>query len=224
MKKNYSLVFLVLLTFFVISFLSNIIGPLIPEIIEDFHLSLTLVALLPFSFFIAYGVMSIPSGILVERYGEKLSMLLAFVVSFFGALLFAIFPGYLMAITSLFLIGTGMAMLQVVINPLLRVAGGEENLAFYSIMGQLVFGLASFISPLVYSYFATNPSHGAKDSFLDKMFVFLVPENLSWITLYWIFAVLSLIMVIVISFFRFPKVTLKEEQHVVVKEFKSLCN
>src|SRR5688500_2171975 len=71
MKKNYYLVFLVLLTFFVISFLSNIIGPLVPEIIEDFRLSLTTVALLPFAFFIAYGVMSVPSGILVERYGGK---------------------------------------------------------------------------------------------------------------------------------------------------------
>src|SRR5687768_12649419 len=154
MKKNYSHVFLVLLTFFVISFLSNIIGPLVPEIIEDFRLSLTMVALLPFAFFIAYGVMSIPSGVLVERYGGKLVMLYAFGVSFIGAILFAIFPNYLMAITSLFLIGTGMAMMQVVINPLLRVAGGEENLAFYSTMGQLFFGLASFLSPLVYSYFA----------------------------------------------------------------------
>src|SRR5829696_2358756 len=111
MKKNYSLVFLVLLTFFVISFLSNIIGPLVPEIIEDFQLSLTMVAMLPFAFFIAYGVMSIPSGMLVEQRGEKATMLLAFIVSCLGALLFAIFPGYLMAILSLFLIGTGMAML-----------------------------------------------------------------------------------------------------------------
>ena len=149
MKKDYSLVFLVLLTFFVISFLSNIIGPLVPEIVEDFQLSLTMVALLPFAFFIAYGLMSIPAGILVERFGEKSVMLMAFVTSFFGAILFAVFPDYRVAIVSLFLIGTGMAMLQVVINPLLRVAGGEENLAYFSTMGQLFFGLASFLSPFV---------------------------------------------------------------------------
>jgi len=87
MKKNYWLVFLVLLTFFVISFLSNIIGPLIPEMIEDFGLSLTMAALLPFSFFIAYGLMSIPSGIWLARYGEKLTMLFVCPVSglFYGA-------------------------------------------------------------------------------------------------------------------------------------------
>src|SRR5688500_1561138 len=82
MKKNYSHVFLVLLTFFVISFLSNIIGPLVPEIIEDFRLSLTMVSLLPFAFFIAYGLMSIPSGIMVEQYGEKVVMIAAFGLSF----------------------------------------------------------------------------------------------------------------------------------------------
>jgi len=38
-------------------------------------------------------------------------------------------------------------MLQVAINPLLRVAGGEEHFAFNSVLAQLVFGLASFISP-----------------------------------------------------------------------------
>jgi len=44
-QRSYALVGLILFTFFVISFLTNIIGPLIPEIIDDFGLSLTLVAL-----------------------------------------------------------------------------------------------------------------------------------------------------------------------------------
>ena len=121
MKRNYFILGLILLTFFVISFLTNIIGPLVPDIIRSFSLSLTTVALLPFAFFIAYGVMSIPSGILVEKYGEKKVMIVAFFISFLGALFFVISPGYLSYMLSLFLIGTGMAMLQVAINPLLRV-------------------------------------------------------------------------------------------------------
>src|SRR5688500_2912698 len=100
MKQNYAHVFLVMLTFFVISFLTNIIGPLIPEIIEDFHLSLTMVSLLPFAFFIAYGLMSIPSAIFIERFGEKITMIAAFGISFSGALLFGLFPDYLIAIVS----------------------------------------------------------------------------------------------------------------------------
>jgi len=41
-----------------------------------------------------------------------------------------------------------MAVLSVVINPMLRVAGGEEHFAFNSVLAQLVFGLASFCKSL----------------------------------------------------------------------------
>src|SRR5438270_10340815 len=173
MKRNYYIVGLIMLTFFVISFLTNVIGPLIPDIIKGFHLSLTLVALLPFAFFIAYGVMSIPSGMLIEKYKEKKVMIAAFVVAFFGSLLLALMPGYLTAVLSLFLIGSGMAMLQVVINPLLRTSGGEEHYAFNSVLAQLIFGLASFLSPLVYSYLVLNLQRGGNGSI--SVFRSLVP-------------------------------------------------
>lgn len=214
MKRNYYLLVLILLIFFVISFLTNIIGPLIPEIIEDFNLSLTLVSLLPFAFFIAYGVMSIPSGILVEHFREKTVMQLAFCVAFAGALLFAMFPNYLMAVISLFLIGSGMAMLQVAINPLMREAGGKENFAFNSVLAQLFFGLASFLSPLVYSYLVINLEGEASSGFLFSLLSSLVPEELPWVSLYWIFAFVSLLMIVVIAVFNFPKVSLKEDEKV----------
>jgi len=153
MSRNHYIVVLTFIIFFVISFLTNIIGPLVPEIIEDFQLSLTMVALLPFAFFVAYGVMSIPSGIMVERFGEKKVMVWAFIVAFGGALSLALFPNYLIAILSLFLIGSGMAMLQVAINPLLRTAGGEEHFAFNSVMVQFFFGTASFLSPFILTWF-----------------------------------------------------------------------
>ncbi len=213
MKRNLYIVGLILLTFFVISFLTNIIGPLVPDIIESFDLNLTLVALLPFAFFIAYGVMSIPSGMLVEKYGEKNIMVLAFLISFLGALLFAWVASFQMYMVSLFLIGTGMAMLQVAINPLLRVAGGEEHFAFNSVIGQLFFGLASFLSPLVYSYLVLNIGRGDGDgNFLINALSAVVPANLPWISLYWIFAIVSLLMVFVIGFTKFPRVELKEDE------------
>jgi len=213
MERNRYLVGLIVLTFFVISFLTNIIGPLVPQIIEDFELSLTLVAILPFAFFIAYGVMSIPSGVLIEKYGEKKVMVLAFLIAFTGALLFAVFPQYLVAVISLFLIGSGMAMLQVAINPLLRVSGGEENFAFNSVMAQLFFGLASFLSPLVYSYLVLNIGNSDSGFFLSLLND-LVPEDLPWVSLYWIFTIVSLIMVLVIAVSNFPEVLKNEDEKV----------
>src|SRR3954469_20616915 len=191
MKRNYYIVALIMLTFFVISFLTNVIGPLIPDMIKGFNLSLTLVAFLPFAFFIAYGVMSIPSGMLIEKYKEKKIMIAAFVVAFFGSLILALAPNYLTAVLSLFLIGCGMAMLQVAINPLLRTSGGEEHYAFNSVLAQLIFGLASFLSPLVYSYLVLNLK---KSGGSFSMFNSLVPDDLPWISLYWLFAVICFLM------------------------------
>lgn len=213
MKSNTLIVVLILLIFFVISFLTNILGPLIPDIISSFKLSIGLAGFLPFAFFVAYGVMSIPSGMLVEKYREKPVLLSAFSLAFAGALLFAVTPGFSVALLSLFLIGVGMAMLQVVINPLLRVAGGEAQFAFNSVLAQLFFGAASFLSPLLYSYLVSNV-HSGSSSGLVAVFDQLVPENLKWVSLYWVFAVTALLMVVIIYFVRFPNVELKEDEKI----------
>ena len=70
MSRNRYMVSIVFLTFFVMSLLTNILGPIVPDIITSFKVTLAAAAFLPFSFFIAYGVMSVPAGFLVERFGE----------------------------------------------------------------------------------------------------------------------------------------------------------
>lgn len=212
-RRSTGMVVLVMLTFFVISLLTNIIGPLVPDIIKSFDLSLTLVALLPFAFFIAYGVMSIPAGMLLERTREKPVMVGAFVLAFGGALLFAARPSYPTAIVSLFLIGAGMAALQVAINPLLRTAGGEEHYAFNSVLAQLIFGGASFLSPLIYTYFVRNIGRpGAEAKPLVGLMTRLVPPALPWVSVYWVFAVLAIAMVAVLAAVRFPVVVRKDDE------------
>jgi fucose permease len=219
MKRNYFIVGLILLIFFVISFLTNILGPLIPDIIDSFKLSLTLAGFLPFSFFVAYGVMSIPAGFLVEKYREKRVILVAFVIAFAGALLFASFSSFSVAMFSLFLIGLGMAMIQVAINPLLRVAGGEEHFAFNSVLGQLVFGLASFLSPQVYTYLVQNlHGYAGGGDMIVRTLAKVVPADLPWISLYWVFTFITLAMIVVIASSRFPRVELKEDEKAGAKE------
>src|SRR5215831_13724651 len=132
MGRNPRIVVLVMVTFFVISLLTNILGPIVPDIISSFQLSLAAAGFLAFAFFIAYGVMSIPAGFLVERLAEKRVMILGLLAGTVGSLSFALVPNYQVALVSYFVIGAGMAVLQVAINPLLRVAGGEEHYAFNS--------------------------------------------------------------------------------------------
>jgi fucose permease len=207
------MVALVMLTFFVISLVTNVIGYINPDVGQSFGLSLTFVGLLAFAFFIAYGVMSIPSGMLVERFREKPVMMAAFGLALAAALLISLLPSYPIFLLSLFLIGAGFAALQVVINPLLRVSGGEEHYAFNSVLAQLIFGGASFLGPFVYSYFVLNIGHaGAEGKPLIGLMSKLVRPGLSWVSVYWVFAVILLAMVAVIAAVRFPVVVRKEDE------------
>lgn len=211
-RSRYMIV-LVMITFFVISLLTNIVGPLVPDIIKSFRVSLTAAALLAFSFFIAYGVMSIPAGFLVERLTEKPVMVLAFFVGTLGALSFALFPQYNVAIGSYFVIGVAMAVLQVAINPLLRVSGGEENYAFYSALAQFVFGAASFLSPRIYSYLVMSLGRpSSHDPLLLRVLGRLTPRELPWASVYWLFAATTLLIVPLLTISKFPRVRRTAEE------------
>src|SRR4030081_3402064 len=213
MPRNRYMVGIVFLTFFVMSLLTNILGPIVPDIISSFKVSLAAAALLPFSFFIAYGVMSIPAGFLVERFTEKPVMIVAFLAGTLGSLSFAFHPTYRVAVVSLFVMGSGMATLQTAVNPLLRVAGGEEHFAFNSAFAQLIFGVASFISPYIYSYLVLNlGSDAANQNLLLRLLGKLTPPALPWPSMYWIFAVFTLLMIAVLFFSRFPRVERTAEE------------
>jgi MFS transporter, FHS family, L-fucose permease len=201
---------IVFLMFFALSFLTNILGPIIPDIIDSFHVSLAAAAFLPFSFFLAYGVLSVPAGFLVDRFTEKPVMIASFVAALAGALGFATHPTYAMAIASLFTIGAGMAMLQVAINPLLRVAGGEEHFAFNEATAQFVFGAASFVSPLIYAYMVSHVS--ASVGPVLRMFARITPAEMRWVSIYWIFAAVAAVVVVLLSAVRFPSIERTEEE------------
>ena len=199
MTRNRCMVGLVFLVFFVMSLVTNILGPIIPDIIRDFHVSLAAAAFLGFFFFIAYGVMSIPAGFWVEKYSEKPVMIAAFLAASIGSLSFAVFPSYSVALGSLFVMGAGMATLQVAVNPLLRVSGGEEHFAFNSAFAQLIFGLASFISPRIYSYLVESlEDRSHAHNCIVRGLGRLTPPELPWASMYWIFAVATVLMMIVL--------------------------
>ncbi|NAY92832.1 MFS transporter [Muricauda sp. JGD-17] len=211
--RNNNLVVFVLLTFFVISFLTNVLGALNPSASLSFGLTETMAGFLPFSFFIAYGLMSIPAGILLETHGERKMLVSAFLMSFLGSILFVLLPTFEIFLLSLFTIGCGMAILQVVINPLLRVSGGEEHYAFNSVLGQLCFGAAAFLSPYVYSKFVTQSPDSPVDSVTSSDWLSqLFSEELNWVLMYALFAALSLLMVVVVMFLRFPSMELRGEE------------
>jgi fucose permease len=189
-----AVVALVLVVFFVVSLFTNALGAVLPEIITAFDLSLTAAGLLPFSFFVAYALASIPAGLWVERSSEKRVMIASFAVAFVSAVTFAVIPRYAVAIGSLFSMGMAMAAIQVAAQPLLRVAGGETQFAFFSTLAQLVFGAASFVSPRVYTLLVERGG------------------ELPWLGIYWIFAALAALMMALLGVARLPRVERTDEE------------
>jgi MFS transporter, FHS family, L-fucose permease len=212
MRRSNYLVAIVFAVFFVISFITNILGPIIPDIIQSFHVSLFAAALLPFFFFVAYGLFSIPAGFLVERWGEKQVIVGMFLVAFIGSILFAWLHTFTIAMVSLFLIGSSMAALQVAINPLLRVAGGEEHFAFNSAFAQLIFGIGSFLSPQVYAYMIVTLEQAPGRNVLLSTLSAVVPVTMRWISMYWLFAIVIAAVTLALAFTRFPDVERKEDE------------
>ncbi|MBL4662456.1 MAG: MFS transporter [Flavobacteriaceae bacterium] len=208
-KKHYRIVLLVMVIFFAISFITNILNSIIVDVKESFDLSLVLTGLLPFFFFIAYGVMSIPAGFLSEKYSDKTLLSVSFVALMLASIVFVLFPGYVVFSISLFCLGCCMAVLQVIINPMLRAAGGEEHFAFNSVLAQLVFGLASFASPYLYMYLVGDKttSDGLANTLLN-----LVPADLPWVSLYIVFAFLALLLLGIVWFTKYPTYQKKESE------------
>ncbi len=217
MKENRSLgmVILIVIIFFVISLLTNIINAVLPHVKESYSLTHGLAGLLPFAFFIAYGVMSIPSGMMVKKFNRKTMLVFPFGLACMAALLFGLLPYFPVYLISLFSIGVGMAMLQVVINPVLRAAGGEEHFAVNSVIAQLFFSGAGYVDPHIYSYLVAS----LKDHSIDKNFIInliskVTPEHLSWVSIYWVFVVITAMMVIIIAVLKIPKIQLKSDEKV----------
>lgn len=197
-----------MLIFFVISLITNILNSIIAEVKVSFNLSLTATGFLPFSFFIAYGIASVPAGFLAEKYPERKILAISFLLIALASLGFVVFPTYPSFSITLFCLGSCMAVLQVIINPMLRVAGGEAHFAFNSVLAQLVFGLASFLSPFLYTKVSSENSTSKIVSFLKA----LVPTELPWASLYIVFSVIAFMLLIVVLTVKYPKLIRNEDE------------
>lgn len=106
--------------FFMTGFNTCLNDILIPYLKAIFSLSYTQANMINFCFFGAYFVMGIPAGKVVRRFGYKGAMLLSFLVAALGAILFypaATSRSYSLFLGALFVLATGVVLLQVAANP-----------------------------------------------------------------------------------------------------------
>jgi glucose/galactose transporter len=153
-NQGSALIPMIILTalFFILGFVTWLNGPLIPFFELACELSQSQAYFVAFAFYIAYFVMAIPSSWVIEKVGYKNGVSLGLVVISFGAFMF--YPAaetrtFLFFLVALFVMGTGLAILQTAANPYVVVIGPRESAAArISVLG-IANKLAGFIAPLV---------------------------------------------------------------------------
>ena len=146
---------LVTTLFFMWGFLTVLNDILIPHLKAIFALSYAEVMLVQLSFFSAYFIFSLPSGILVERVGYKKTMVVGLCTMGLGGLLFlpaASIPSFPLFLTALIVLAAGMTALQVSANPYIAVLGPPRTASSRLNLAQAFNSLGTTIAPFLGSH------------------------------------------------------------------------
>jgi MFS transporter, FHS family, L-fucose permease len=169
--------------FFIFGFVTWLNGPLITFAKYAFDLKTDAEAFwITFSFYISYFALALPSSWILEKTGMKKGMALGLLTMALGTFLFGQFAtarNYQMALLGLFVIGSGMTLLQTASNPYISIIGPIESAAQrISIMG-FFNKTAGILSPIVIGAFVLTgigqfegdikaaPTEDAKDAILN---------------------------------------------------------
>lgn len=152
-KKSYLIPILIIgALFFIFGFVTWVNGTLIPYLQLALELTTAQAVWVTFAFYISYVVMAFPSSWVLKKTGLKKGMLIGLLIMALGALIFipaAQTRTYGLFLTGLFIIGTGLALLQTASNPYVTVLGPMESAAKrMSIMGICNKG-AGALAPLI---------------------------------------------------------------------------
>lgn len=141
--------------FFMWGFITVINNTLLPHLRSVFDLSYTQTTLIESVWFIAYFVASIPSAKLIERIGYQKSLVTGLLIMAAGALgmmLAASIPSYGVTLVMLFVIASGITLLQVAANPYVAVVGKPETASSRLNLVQALNSAGTMLAPLFGAY------------------------------------------------------------------------
>ena len=157
-KSNFMPMLIIGALFFIFGFVTWINGTLISYLKIACELKTNLESILvAFAFYIAYTVMAFPSSLVLNKTGYKKGMSLGLLIMAVGAVIFipaAHARSYPLFLTGLFIIGTGLALLQTASNPYISIVGPIESAATrISIMG-ICNKVAGILASLIFGFIA----------------------------------------------------------------------
>jgi FHS family L-fucose permease-like MFS transporter len=140
--------------FFMWGFITVSIDPLIAALKALFDLSYAQAMLTQFAFFMAYFVVSLPAAALIARLGNSKSIMFALGVMVAGCLIVpaaTYFETYSLVLVALFVIASGITILQVVANPLAAALGPPERSHFRLTFSQAFNSFGTWLAPRLVS-------------------------------------------------------------------------
>jgi len=153
--------------YFMMGLITCLNDTLVPFFKNTFHLTYTQSALVQFYFFFTYGVMSIPAGSIVEKFGFKRSMVFGFLVAAMGTFLF--FPAslmhqYYLFLAALFILAIGIVLLQVAANPYITILGPAGTASSRLTLIQGIGSLGTTVAPILGSWLILDSADQAQQT------------------------------------------------------------
>jgi MFS transporter, FHS family, L-fucose permease len=213
-QTNYTAPLAVLTTlFFMWGFLTCLNDIIIPHLKAVFELNYAKAMLIQFAFFTAYFVMSLPSGRIVTRLGYKNGIILGLGGAALGCLLFypaAEIRSYGLFLLALFVLASGITLLQVAANPFVAVLGKPETASSRLTLTQAFNSLGTTIAPVFGSLLilstAAKSSAEIKQMTPDGANAYRLAEAASVQHPYLGLAAALILLAIAISLFKLPKI------------------
>jgi FHS family L-fucose permease-like MFS transporter len=195
---------LVVLTslFFMWGLITSLNDILIPHLKAIFTLSYVQASLIQFCFFGAYFVMSLPSGVLVEKLGYRYGIIIGLSTAGIGCLAFypaASAQSYPLFLAALFVLASGITLLQVAANPYVSVLGPPRTAASRLNLTQAFNSLGTTVGPYLGSVFILTVATAAA---IDKTKEIATVQGP-----YLVLAGLLFAIAVVFSQFKLPVVT-----------------
>jgi len=205
--------------FFMWGFLTCLNDILIPHLKAVFELNYTEVMLVQFTFFGAYFLMSLPAGRVVAHLGYKKSIVAGLIIAGIGALGFWPAAGlrwYPAFLGALFVLATGITLLQVAANPYVALLGPEKTSSSRLTLAQALNSFGTTIAPIFGSLLilSTQVKSAAEIASLSasEQMLYRAQEAQSVQTPYIGLAVVLVLLAIFVWLFRLPALEESTEQ------------
>jgi MFS transporter, FHS family, L-fucose permease len=201
--KNRSFLLIITIAIYVaFGLVTSVIGVIIDKFQTQYNVSLQVAALLPFAFYISYGLFSVPFGVQMDRIGAKTVMVAGMILMTLGCFFLYLSNNYILVIAMIFLAGIGVTAIQTAGNPFIRELDKPES---YTANLTIIIGIGA----LGYA-------------FSPLLVPFIESKGLPWGVVYLIFSIISLVLLLLLVSARIPRVTLLEEEKISVSAIGAL--